>query len=308
MFSLTTGLFARPFGYEVNLGSGDRESPERGRMSQILMKTERDLGLAINFEPRNAKSGFMKHIKADVGVFNGQGLSGTTDFDRYKDVIGRVYTKPIKIKALGMELTGGASVLQGAIGTQSAWVYQTVSDGQLGYKVKGDSNAAIIDRPLPRQYYGADIQIKFPSKKWTTELRAEYIAGMQTATASSSETPGVYPTLATGALAPLYTRQFNGAYFYLLQNIGSKKHQLVVKYDWYDPNTKVAGLDVNSTKGFSAADIKHSTVGFGYVYHINPHLKWTLYYDFVTNESTNVAGYTSDIADNVFTSRLQYRF
>ena len=37
LFSFTTGLFARPFGYEVNLSSADRESPERGRMSQILM-------------------------------------------------------------------------------------------------------------------------------------------------------------------------------------------------------------------------------------------------------------------------------
>ena len=36
-FSFTTGLFARPFGYELNLGSSYRETPERGRMSQILM-------------------------------------------------------------------------------------------------------------------------------------------------------------------------------------------------------------------------------------------------------------------------------
>ena len=32
-FSFTMGLFARPFSYELNLGSADRESPERGRMS-----------------------------------------------------------------------------------------------------------------------------------------------------------------------------------------------------------------------------------------------------------------------------------
>ena len=34
VFSFTIGMFARPFGYEVNLSSVDRESPERGRMSQ----------------------------------------------------------------------------------------------------------------------------------------------------------------------------------------------------------------------------------------------------------------------------------
>src|SRR5205823_13696455 len=44
LFSFTGGMFARPFSYELNLSSAERESPERGRMSQILMKTERDLG------------------------------------------------------------------------------------------------------------------------------------------------------------------------------------------------------------------------------------------------------------------------
>ncbi|MBS1773125.1 MAG: porin [Bacteroidetes bacterium] len=308
MFSLTTGLFARPFGYEVNLGSADRESPERGRMSQTLMKVERDIGAAINFEPRKAKSGFMKHIKADVGVFNGQGLNGTTDYDKFKDIIGRVYTKPVKIKPLHMEVTGGASVLYGAIGSQSAWKYETVSDGQGGQKVMGDSMQSNIDKAMPRHYYGADIQIKFPSKKWTTEVRAEYIIGTQTGAATTTETPGTYPLTAAGAPAPLYIRQFNGAYFYFIQNIAGKKHQVVVKYDWYDPNANVAGTDIAAAKGFTAADIKFSTLGFGYIYHINPHLKCTLFFELVENEKTNVAGYASDVNDNMMTCRLQYRF
>lgn len=308
MFSLTAGLFARPFGYEVNLGSADRESPERGRMSQILMKVERDLGVAINFEPRNAKSEFMKHIKADVGVFNGPGLNGPTDYDRYKDLIGRVYTKPVKIKALGMEVTGGLSGFYGAVGSQSVWKYQTNKDLDGSYKMVGDSSQSNLDKPLPRRYAGADIQIKFPSKKWTTELRAEYIMGNQTGAATTSETPGVYPVNAANVPQPLYTRSFNGAYFYFIQNIAGKKHQVVVKYDWYDPNTKVAGTKVDTKSGFNGADVKYSTLGFGYIYNINPHLKWTLYYDMITNESTNVTGYTEDIADNVLTCRLQYRF
>src|SRR5882724_5276712 len=49
-FSMTAGFFARPFGYEVNLGSSYRESPERGRMSQTLMPGERDLGVMFSFE------------------------------------------------------------------------------------------------------------------------------------------------------------------------------------------------------------------------------------------------------------------
>jgi hypothetical protein len=56
VFQLTTVMFARPFGYEVNLGSADRESLERGRMSQRLMKVERDLGAMVSFEPPPAGS------------------------------------------------------------------------------------------------------------------------------------------------------------------------------------------------------------------------------------------------------------
>ncbi len=43
LFAFAFGMFARPFSYELNLSSSDRESPERGLMSQILMKTEIDL-------------------------------------------------------------------------------------------------------------------------------------------------------------------------------------------------------------------------------------------------------------------------
>src|SRR5688572_27947532 len=84
--SLTMGLSARPFGYEVNLSSAYRETPERGRMSQILMPSERDLGVMVSFEPQE-KNHKLSHVKFDVGFFNGQGLSGTTDFDSHKDII-----------------------------------------------------------------------------------------------------------------------------------------------------------------------------------------------------------------------------
>ncbi len=48
-----------------------REAPERGRMSQILMRTERDLGAMVSFEPR-VKDHPLKYLKVDLGAFNGQ--------------------------------------------------------------------------------------------------------------------------------------------------------------------------------------------------------------------------------------------
>ncbi|WP_341841671.1 hypothetical protein [Chitinophaga caseinilytica] len=114
VMALTMGMFARPFGYEVNLSSGDREAPERGRMSQILMRSERDMGGMLTFEPR-AKSHPLHFLKVDVGLFNGQGLSGPSDFDSHKDLIARVAMKPRPVNSAGWLLSFGGSILYGGM-------------------------------------------------------------------------------------------------------------------------------------------------------------------------------------------------
>jgi hypothetical protein len=132
--------------------------------------------------------------------------------------------------------------------------------------------------------------------------------GMQTATATSSETPGSYPMSSDQTNLPLYIRSFDGAYFYYLQHLNSDRLQLVLKYDWYDPNKKTGGKRIDTGNGFSAADIRYQTAGGGLVYYINAHLKATAYYEWIVNEQTALAGYEGDRKDNIFTCRLQFRF
>lgn len=302
LFAFTTGLFARPFSYEVNLSSADRESPERGRMSQILMKTERDLGAMITLEPRN-KNSKLKFLKADLGVFNGPGLSSTTDYDSHKDLIGRLSIKP---QNLSKNITLGAavSILNGGITQATRYVYHTTTTaGIKNFTV--DSSASNINQIAPRKYYGADAQLKIKNRVGFTELRGEFITGKQTASAGSSETPGV----AFAGTDGYYIRKFNGAYFYFLQHLGSLKHQIGIKYDWYDPNTEVKGDEIGkSGNNENAANIKFTTLGFGYIYYISENAKLVLWYDRITNEKTSLAGYTTDAKDDVFTCRLQFRF
>ena len=115
LFSFTTGMFARPFGNEVNYSSSDRESPERGRMSQILMKSERDLGAMISFDARKKlKIKFLNNIKVDLGLFNGQGINTTGEFDNTKDLIARVNSKPLRLSK-DVQLNLGASLLYGGL-------------------------------------------------------------------------------------------------------------------------------------------------------------------------------------------------
>ncbi len=303
LFSFTTGIFARPFGFETNLSSSDRESPERGRMSQTLMRSERDVGAMITLDSRR-KDNTLKYLKADIGVFNGQGINATGDFDNSKDVIGNLALKPYH---LGKQITvgAGASILYGSLVQNTKYVYSTNTIAGVK-KITVDSATGNIDQTSPRHYYGANAQFKFKSKKGlTTELRGEFITGKQTGTAASSETPTALVTGSDG----FHIRNFNGVYFYLLQQIFNTKHQLLIKYDWYDPNTKVSGNEIGTPgSNFSAANIKYHTIGFGYINYLTENVKIVLYYAKVTNEKTQLTGFTSDLKDDVFTCRLQFRF
>ena len=305
VLSTTAGFFARPFGFEVNLSSAFRETPERGRMSQILMPSERDLGVMFSFEPQK-RSHKLYHFKWDAGFFNGQGASGTTDFDSHKDFISRVTIKPYKFNKT--ELGAGLSVLNGGWQNGTKYVYEMgkASNGDNIFIV--DSSESNLGHSAPRRYYGGDVQYKIHHGWGETELRAESWFGTQPGTAASTTNPGSLPNT-NGIPAPTYVRNFNGAFFYFLQNLFNTKHQLLVKYDWYDPNTDVKGNEIGKAGSHTGpADIKYSTLGLGYVFYFNSQLKLVLYYDWVKNESTQLSGYTSDLDDDILTARLQFRF
>ncbi len=266
VFHLSAGLFARPFGFEINYSSSDREAPERGRMSQLLMRTERDLGAMLTFEPRN-RNHPLRFLKIDAGLFNGPGLVSITDYDSHKDFIGRLSIKPQTLNKAGAQLTGSLSGYWGAIAQFTNEIYR-MNDSIDSPAFVVDGSVVPTGKTAPRRYYGADVQLRIPNRKGRTEFRAEYIQGTQTATKASTETPGIIPNPVSAPTAsPLYVRQFNGAYFYYLQHLGSEKHQFVAKYDWYDPNTQVAGKQIGSK--FTWADIRYNTLGLGYLYYVN---------------------------------------
>lgn len=303
LFTLAAGIMPRPFGYEVNLGSADRESPERGRMSQTLMKIERDIGAMISFEPRK-KTSPLYYLKIDLGLFNGQGLNTTGgDYDSYKDLIGRVMLKQKKIIG-NFYLSGAINGFYGGLASNTTAKYVMTTDAGGVKTFVADSSVDQHGRKMPRNYAGFDVQMKY-KYAWggATELRCEYWQGTNSGVAGSSEPPANLPTEA------VYIRKFNGAFIYLLQNIYSKRHQIVLKYDWFDPNTDVSGSDIGKAgSGLKAADIKYTTIGVGYNFYMDDNIRWVLWYDHITNESTQLAGYTSDLNDDVFTCRLQFRF
>ncbi len=245
----------------------------------------------------------LKYLKVDVGMFNGQGINAAGDFDNTKDFIGRVSLKPKKLNKT-FTLSCGISMLYGGLENNTKYRFSTGLDGGIKTQMV-DSALSNIGTMSPRKYYGGDLQFRIANKVGSTELRGEYIRGQQPGLRNTSETPVALLTGNEG----FYNRHFDGAYFYLLQNIFSVKHQLLVKYDWFDPNTKVSSQEIGAAgANFTAADIKYSTLGIGYINYITPNVKAVLYYAMPVNEKTQLEGFTSDVSDRVLTCRLQFRF
>lgn len=297
--SVTMGLFSRPFGYEVNLSSAFRETLERGRMSQILMPSERDLGAMISYE-KQQRIGKLPHFKFDIGVFNGQGKSGPAEFDSYKDIISRLSVRPVRLSK-SLSFTAGLSFLNGGWRQQTRYRYETIKTGDKPFFMV-DSSLSNIGGKALRRYHGADAQLVLKHGWGKTEWRAEYWWGTQPGTVTTTVNPGTLPE------GPTYIRRFDGAFFYFLQNIVNRHWELMVKYDWYDPNKRVAATEIAKEANFNIADVRYNTLGTGITHYFSDNLKAILYYSIVRNEKTLLNAFTNDLPDNVLTFRIQIRF
>jgi hypothetical protein len=324
-FGLQSGVFYRPFGYETSFSSGVRESPEQSRMFQTLLPGERDLGAVVFFAPQ---LGSLNFLRADIGVFNGAGVNAN-EFDNFKDFIGRV-TVQLPFDEIGAALDLGVSGYFGNVrnNTKYLWTSGEISPGIKGFVV--DSSLVNQSAGVARKYVGMEAQFYYDVPLLGgMALRAELITGVQPGTSDSvrngtSSTSPISPqgkslttvSPAVQTLGPVYKRNFLGWYLNLVQNIGNRD-QVIIKYDVYDPNTDVSAGDFSAQGNLSPADIKYSTLGIGVIHHWDETVKFLVYYEFVKNERLNASAvaaksslvpFASDLRDNVFTFRVQYRF
>ncbi len=294
--TLTAGLFNRPFGYEIEYSSSNRESPERSMFTTTLMQKERDLGAMLTLQaPKTSRWNF---IKLDFAIVAGNGIAGETD--KYKDFIGRInFSKSIMNEKL--KLSGGASYYWGGFAnTNATWAGNWTENSIKSFgTTTADKGARVI-----REITGFDFQASLDNALGMSTFRGEYVFGRQAGTLKSSSSP----TNAISATDVAATRPAAGLYVYFVQNILQSRHSIVVKYDIYDPNTAVSGNEIVAANGFSKADVKYSTLGLGYAIRLDSNIKMTFYYDKVTNEKTGISGFTQDLKDNLFTVRLQYKF
>lgn len=308
---LTAGVFDRPFGFEISYSSSNREAPERTRMYQTLFPGERDMGAKLEIIPPETSP--MNWLNFKAGFFTGMGPTAQEN-DNNKDLIGRAgFLLPMR--DAGLEIDGGVSWYIGKVRSNQRAVYK-MDGGSKAFAY--DSSASNSGAYFDRTYIGADVQLYYevPVLGGMT-LRGEYISGKQPGTGGNSATSN-YSSFYNAAGTPLYQRNFTGFYVNYVQNIGLS-NQFIVKYDVFAPNTDVSGTDIGAATpagkvALTAGDLQFTTLGIGWVYHWDSNVKFTFYYDMVTNEKVNanapaaLAVFKDDIKDNVFTARVQYKF
>lgn len=280
------GIFDRPFGYEISYSSSLRESPERSRVYLSLFPDERDCGAML--------TSTLGEFSLNAGLFNGNGVA--TEIDSHKDFIGR---------AAWLKKTDNAQ-FGAAFSYYTGRVSNTAEHHATYIKGKGFQTIANeVGTSQLRQYFGVAAQYLQSWGAGTTNLRGEFLWGNQPGTEKANNLPS--GGLTSGA--PLYLRQFMGGYAILVQDIGTTKHSIVLKYDYYDPNTQIKADQIGVQAGTGAADVAYSTFGVGYLFRWNANLRVMAYYDMVDNEQcTNLKGFEGRIKQNVFTLRMQVKF
>lgn len=295
---LTAGVFNRPFGHEVGYSTSGLESPERATIIQYFFPDERDLGAMLTL--RAASASPLHFFRLDAGWFAGNSINRETD--SRKDFIGRLGAeKPIGTWG---KWGFGTSYYHGYVFNPTTNVYEM--KGKRFVEREKEATGTY----MKRQYIGFDGQFSFSTAWGTTSLRGETLFGTQPGTASSSKSPnsGTRPeNLPENAL---FKRPFIGYFFYWVQDIGRSPFSAVLKYDVYDPNTKLKGDEIGREDSFtSKTDLAQRTIGLGAIYRFGKHIRLQAYYEFNRNETSRwVEGYEKDRKDNVLTVRLQYKF
>lgn len=292
--SLRAGIFDRPFGYEIRYSSSMRETPERTVVFNTLFPGERDLGAMITLRPSTTSQ--WNFIEMNAGLFSGNGIR--QDTDSRKDFIGHI--KAEKDINPNIHLGVGASYYNGSIyqGTENVYTMQNGS-----FVLSSDENN--IGEFAKREYVGFNAQFISNSSIGKTKVVGEYLYGTQPGLINSSKSPNS----STQIIADTYIRSFNGWYALLSQDLGKLPISALVKYDRYNPNSKVSGNNIGDATGTTGTDVAYNTLGLGLVWWANKSLRVQAYYELVKNEtSENLEGYTHDRKDDMFTLRLSYKF
>jgi phosphate-selective porin len=279
--------------YEVEYSSSSREVMERSLLIRSIYPGEREIGAKLEY------SGTTKPFLFQLMVMNGNftGTNNTTvakDIDSRKDLMGR-FVYSIKMPSSGIGIDLGVNGYYGGTRANKN-IYVKNSDLTLDSISMGDY--------LNKQWVGGEFRL-YADILGGLSLKGEYIAGTNSLI-STTASPAANASTSTKLAGANIYRNFAGYYIYLVKNIGNK-NQAVIRYDFFDPNTKISGDKAGSS------DINYKTLTLAWQYYLNDFIRITVQYAIVKNEkSALVSNYMGvagqELKDNVFGIRVQAKF
>jgi len=193
------------------------------------------------------------------------------------------------------------------------YFYEVEKVGDVYKWKKSDSIAA--NEGNKRQYFGIDAQFSVETKCGITNIRGEFLTGTQPSKSGSFGSPKSDTYDKTSPFS--YMRKFSGGHAYFIQDIYKTPLTFVFKYAYINPNTEWKEKKTNKT------DLAYNSYGLGLLWKITSYIRLQAFYEVLVNEKTEEIkptptktptekgkelNYSKNVADNVFTLRLQYKF
>ena len=282
--TLWAGQMNRP-NYEVEYSSSQREVLERSRIIRAIYPGEREIGVKLEY------IGSTIPVKFQLMAMNGN-FTGTQakDVDSEKDIMARlVYSVKLPDAGIGIDFGGNTY-----LGSNKAKINPYISNSN------GSLDSCNVGHNLDKKWFGGEIQI-FADFLGGMAIKGEYIAGTNS-TASTTAAPAINATTATKLAGANKLNSFSGYYLYLIKNIGPK-NQLVAKYDFYDPNTKLSGDAAGSA-------VSCKTVTLAWQHYLNDFIRITVNYEMPKFEvnSSRPSNYLDVTYGNTLGIRIQAKF
>ena len=276
-WSVWVGQMNRP-NYEVEYSSSQREVFERSRVIRAIYPGEREIGAKLEY------NGTKIPLKFQFMLMNGNftGIQAR-DIDSKKDLMARlVYSIKFPNSGIGIDF-GGNGYYGGNRAKTNPFTLNT----------NGTIDSLTVGDYLNKKWIGGEIQI-YADFLGGLAIKGEYMSGVNSIPSTIISTSTIAQKLAD----PNKVKNFNGYYLYLIKNIGSK-NQLVARYDYYDPNSKLSG---DATKN----DIYYKTWSVSWQHYLNDNIRISLQYEMPKNEINK--SYPKQLDDNTFSARIQAKF
>lgn len=269
-FTFSAGRFKRP-NYKFESSSDEKGILERPMILKNVFPDQRDIGIKVNYD------GIKIPLNLQIALMNGNiDETMTIDVDTKKDIM-----------ALAMySISTEASKFRTDIGINTYFGNLRVKSSNYVIRDDGNQDSSCLGTYLERRWISYAINMFFNFLGGTL-IKCEFIKGIN-----------AYDYYTPEGVFKYKMRSFAGFYTSLAKNIGSK-NQIIIRYDFIDPNIRVYRTTV-------LEDMIFKKMAFSWEYHMNRNLDFGISYEVTANGKNNK--FRNDLDGNILRLMIQTKF